>query len=70
VYGQERVKHALEVVVSGGHHILMSGPPSSGKTLLTRSVPSILPRMTLEEAFDITMIGVNPIDRTQRKVNF
>jgi len=63
---QEHVKRALEVAPSGGHNILMSRPPGSGKTLLARSVPSILPRLTFEEALDNTKIysisGVLPPD--------
>lgn len=66
IKGQEHVKRALEVAAAGGHNIVMMGPPGSGKTLLARSLPTILPPMTNEEALEVTKIysvsGLLPSD--------
>jgi magnesium chelatase family protein len=56
VRGQEHVKRALEVAAAGGHNVLMSGSPGSGKTLMARAVPSILPPMSLSESLEVTKI--------------
>ncbi len=56
VKGQEHVKRALEIAAAGGHNCLMVGPPGSGKTMLARRMPSILPPMTLDEALEVTKL--------------
>ena len=56
IKGQEHAKRALEVAAAGFHNLLFSGPPGSGKTLLARCLPSILPRMAPQEALEVTKI--------------
>ncbi|MDX1590951.1 MAG: YifB family Mg chelatase-like AAA ATPase, partial [Balneolaceae bacterium] len=56
VRGQENVKRALELAAAGGHNVVMVGPPGSGKTMMARRIPTILPPLTLNEALETTKI--------------
>ena len=57
VKGQETAKRALEIAAAGGHNLLMSGPPGSGKSLMAACLPGILPDLTASEALDVSMVA-------------
>ncbi len=56
IKGQEFARRALEIAASGGHNIIFSGPPGSGKTMLARALPTIMPKLDFDEALDVTRI--------------
>lgn len=74
IKGLEHAKRAIEISIAGGHSIALSGPPGSGKTLIARSIPTVLPNLNEKEAFEIlkidSVLGDNSwIDRKKKKIH-
>ncbi len=66
VKGQEHVKRAIEIAAAGGHNLIMIGPPGSGKTMIAKRIPSLLPRLSMDESLETTkiqsIVGILPSD--------